>query len=108
LIRNNIVPLRHLCRSGDQIDIASIWSHVPSAGTIYFAKWADCGIFNPWLQFGPDAARSIIMQSTPLSQATLQDRGIIFGHRDEGQDTDGKKIFFSNQKIGSGFIYILQ
>jgi hypothetical protein len=109
LIRiQDIIPLRALCRCGDQIDIVSIWSQVPRAGTTLFAKWADCGIFNPWLQSGPDAARSIIMQSALLSQATLQDRGIIFGYRDRGPDTDGKKIPFSNQKNGSDVIYILQ
>jgi hypothetical protein len=48
------------------------------------------------------------MQSALLSQATLQDRGIIFGYRDRGPDTDGKKIPFSNQKNGSDVIYILQ
>jgi hypothetical protein len=48
------------------------------------------------------------MQSTLLSQATLQDRGIIFGHRDGGADSDAKKVFFSNQKHGSDVIYILQ
>ena len=103
-----IIPLRALCRGGDQIDLASIWSQVPRAGTTHFAKWADYGIFNPWLQPGPDATRSIIMQSTLLSQGTLQDRGIIFGYRDGGADTDGKKILFSNQKNGSDVIYILQ
>jgi hypothetical protein len=95
LIRiHNVVPLRALCRCGDQIDFASIWSHVPRAGTTRFAQWANCGIFDPWSQSGPDAACSIIVQSTLLSQATLQFRGIFFGYHDGSADTDGKKISF--------------
>jgi hypothetical protein len=105
---HNIIPLRTLCGSGDQIDIASIWSHVPGSGTTHFAKRAHCMIFDPWPQSGPDAACSIIMQTTLLSQASLQDRGIIFGQRDGGADSDSKKIVFPNQKNGSGFIYILE
>jgi hypothetical protein len=48
------------------------------------------------------------MQSALLSQATLQDRRIIFWWRDGRADTDGKKNLFSNQKNGSDVIYILQ
>jgi hypothetical protein len=105
---HNIIPLRALCGSGDQIDIASIWIPVPGSGTTLFAQRAHCLIFEPLPQSGSDAACSIIMQTTLLSQASLQDRGIIFGHGDGGTRTDGKKIVFSNQKNGSDVIYILQ